>query len=675
MFILSYVRPYLLRLLLVVGVFYSNISVAVDFYIQEDGCDCYDGLHSTHILGTNSGPLASVFGIRSAIEKYRANELVASNEEVVVNVGQGDFYFDKEFVVNEQLIGGWAGFKIRAQAGAAPRFIGGLRKSGFELVREGLFKISGLSGIDEVERIYVNGAPAVRARYPNYGNELLVQAYPKNIDKNSALRRSELYLDSDAAQFLAKLNFFEEKIDLFARHSWEISINRVRQFLPSDGRVILGNAARWPFLHFGKRQLVYLENSFAFLDAPGEFYFDEFSKDLFYVPRIGEVERDLEVIVPLVDRLIVFEGSAGNKLNNVGIDGIFFGYTRGVSRGLYDEPQAAVGLPAVIEASHVESLAISNCVFENYGAYGVWFKKGVVGSKVEGNVFSSGDGGAIKIGWYHDVASDADYTQSNLIYDNNIFNIGLRYHGAVAIWIGQSGYNVVFNNRINDTSYTGISVGWRWGYGSSLAKGNIIIRNSLEGVGGGLLSDLAAIYLLGPSPGTQVVGNYIYRVSASDGYGPGAWGIYADQGASDIIIDNNFISEAANGCFHLHYGRNNLLVNNFFYFCGYSGQLKQTRFEDHESFLFLNNIVVWDCGPLYSGRLGGSFSGNFFSKNDCLLAEDVQYSNNGRNYGFDFQIHHGVGLYLDGNSVYLRDRFIGEIPEVGFDFSYVGSFH
>jgi hypothetical protein len=162
----------------------------------------------------------------------------------------------------------------------------------------------------------------------------------------------------------------------------------------------------------------------------------------------------------------------------------------------------------------------------------------------------------------------------------------------VGVLIGDSPGNQVLHNHIHDFFYTGISVGWVWGYGPSEAAGNVVEWNHVHDLGQGLLSDLGGVYTLGVSPGTRIRFNLFYDIRCRR---YGGWGIYTDEGSSDILIEKNVAHRCNVAPFHQHYGRDNLIVNNILAFGG-ENQVERTRIEDHLSFVFRGNIVCYDRG-------------------------------------------------------------------------------
>ncbi|MCX6623528.1 MAG: right-handed parallel beta-helix repeat-containing protein, partial [Acidobacteria bacterium] len=173
---------------------------------------------------------------------------------------------------------------------------------------------------------------------------------------------------------------------------------------------------------------------------------------------------------------------------------------------------------------------------------------------------------------------------------------------AIGVWIGQSTDDEVSHNHIHDLYYTAISAGWTWGYGPNQSRGHRIEFNHLHDIGQGLLSDMGAIYTLGIQPGTVLRNNLIHDVSS---YTYGGWGIYPDEGSSEILIENNVVYGCKSAGFHQHYGRENVVRNNIFAM-NRESQLMRTRAEKHVSFLFERNIVVYDDGRL----LGGTWTGD-----------------------------------------------------------------
>jgi hypothetical protein len=187
---------------------------------------------------------------------------------------------------------------------------------------------------------------------------------------------------------------------------------------------------------------------------------------------------------------------------------------------------------------------------------------------------------------------------------------GRRAPAAVGVWIGKSSNNLVQRNTIEDFYYTGISVGWTWGYAASEADHNLIRLNRIGKIGQDVLSDMGGIYTLGIAPGTVLRQNYIHDVSS---FSYGGWGIYPDEGSSNLDIRQNVVVRCKSAGFHQHYGQENLVRGNIFAF-NRENQLMRTRAEDHISFTFRHNVVLWDTGNL----LGSNWTGDQFRMDDNL---------------------------------------------------------
>lgn len=242
----------------------------------------------------------------------------------------------------------------------------------------------------------------------------------------------------------------------------------------------------------------------------------------------------------------------------------------------------------MLSFKHAERCAIRNCRIVHAGSYGIELTDGCSEIEILGNTIKDLAGGGVKV-WHT--------CRRTTIADNEIADGGWRFHQAVGVLIGKSSGNKVLHNHIHHFFYTGISIGWTWGYAENEACGNVVEFNHVHHIGQGMLSDMGGIYTLGVSPGTRIRYNVFHDVE-SRGYG--GWAIYTDEGSTDILIENNLAYRTKSAVFHQHYGKNNVVRNNIFAF-GREAQITRSRIEEHSSFVFNHNIVYYDTGVLFNG--------------------------------------------------------------------------
>ncbi|EPR68042.1 right-handed parallel beta-helix repeat-containing protein [Cyclobacterium qasimii] len=575
-------------------------------------------------------PLASLIGARDMIRKHKKN--TGHSGPITVLIRGGAYQMLAPLELNPEDGGSQeAPVVYKAYQDEKPVFSGGKKLSGFKVNELGIWELE----LHEsqyykwrFDQLYVNGKRATLARTPNEGFMHIAAVKQNDWIKGTgrAVEKAQHVFSFDEENFSHLKGVADEDLDnirLRAYHKWNFTMRYLDKLDKDSAQVYTSGGGMPPWNPIKEGGRIVFENFAAALDEAGEWYLNS-KGTLYYIPLPGEQPEDAEVIAPVLDNLVLVKGDAANgeSVEHVRFEGLSFMHCHYAVPPSGSEPsQAAAMINAAVMIEGANHVDFVNCEISKTGQHALWYGKGCHYSTVERSYLHDLGGGGIYLGETK-AHEGANHTSHIKLHNNIIQTGGLEYPTAVGVWVGHSSDNEISNNDIGNFYYTGISVGWVWGYAESNAKRNKIVNNHIHHIGWTLLSDMAAVYTLGKSEGTVISNNIVHHVHA---YSYGGWGLYTDEGSTGIVMENNLVYSTKTGGFHQHYGANNTIRNNIFAYAKMY-QAQCTRVEEHRSFDFMNNIIVFDEGAVLQGA---------WEKIDIAMDNNMYWNTGGEEYDFN----------------------------------------
>jgi hypothetical protein len=590
------------------------------YFVATNGNDAWSGRLAAPNRIRTDGPFATVArALKATRDNHTSGNNVRDHATILIREG---LYF-----LNELLVFGPEDSRLLLSAfrSEKPVLSGGRRITGWKESELGGRKLWAAE-VPEVREekwffreLWINGRRAVRARHPNQGYFSVTELPDATPDWTKGNKRFR-FRDGDLKAWPEATN---AEVIVFNR--WVESRLPITSVDEKERIVTFGKRS---VFQLASGDLYYVENASDILDQPGEWYLDRKAGQVYYEPQSGETIDKVEAIAPVISQTIRIEGKpeANQFVQRVEFKGLTFSHTEWCfpegfqyaknKPQISPQPeaevggfgQAAIGVPGAVWGEGAHECTFENCTFANLGNYGLELARGCVSNRIIRCQFRDLGAGGIKIGQTAIRLNELEQSSQNEIADCEIHDGGKMFASAIGIWIGQSANNRITHNLIHDFYYTGISIGWTWGYGPSLATNNLVAFNHVHHIGvksdgdGPVLSDMGGIYTLGKQPGAKILNNLWHDIA---GLRYGGWGIYFDEGSSGLLAQDNVVYRTTHGGFHQHYGETNMVWNNIFAF-GRDQQLQRTRNEPHTSFNFQTNIIYFDSGTLLAGDWSGT---------------------------------------------------------------------
>ncbi len=558
--------------------------MAIELYISPEGNDLN--------VGTIEAPLQTLNGAR---DRIRSMQKHWQNGDINVYL-RGGVYHLGETVCFEAQDGGANGFDVRYKAYQDEQAVisGGIEIQNWQPWEghPGVYQAVFHSN-KKLRQLYVNGRRAFMAKGPVFRFAQISTFFGAQKiagSENWAYLPGTAYKGIQVPKGFLPVSERGEDVELCGKAGFgfhQISLSEIRDagdsnialFSQPAGAIAQSVPTEWGcglFSNVPELNAVgeyYFQNALEFISKPGEFYFDRRAGYIYYYPYPNEDLSTAQVVAPICEELIKIKGAdKTNRVCALSFEGLCFecdawqlmnlfgSYADTAAqsicmyqyfaphRAMHDSEYAILRTQgAMIQVDHAEFVEFKNNIFRHSGAIALALGNDVKHSIVDNNIFFDIASAAVNVGdARHVYINESDPTQGLcehiVIQNNKLKCISVLSLQAPAVAVIYGRYIDILHNYIENTAYTGISMGWGWVNYSSGCCSKPSVSLAHNRICGNVLTNIctkmhdgAAIYILAEQPHSSITDNIISSVggfSASSA-------VYLDQGSAYFEVKNN----------------------------------------------------------------------------------------------------------------------------------------
>ena len=461
----------------------DSVPAAAVFYIAPTGSDAWSGMLAEPNSGKSDGPMATLEGARKAV---RARIAAGLKEPVTVQIRGGEYALSKTVVFGPEDSGTSAcPITYEAYPNEKPVFTGGKKLTDWKPCTQ---DPQGLSAAAK-GKLWVCDIPAdlkgkwqIKTLYDG------LDMMPRSSSGHLELADWEVENPLKGLTHVAKTFNLDDKAEnpKLVNVSREIRFqgNDLRDWaVPGDIEIFSdGPTQHWlvnmlplasvdvknnsallaidPTYDFLSKNSYSVENAIEYLDQPGEWVFNSAEGRVYLWP--SRPIKEYDVHAPYLQEFIRVEGVEDAAwVRFLNFSGLTFRYGlrdtwQEGDKGLQHDWEMFDKGNAILRFRHAEDCAVRACDFNSSSGAGVRLDLHCKRITVADSRFAYLGGAGIVLSGYG--TGTKDENRDNTVVNNLIHHVGEIYWHSPAIFIAQSGHNLISHNTIHDLGYNGVVI-------------------------------------------------------------------------------------------------------------------------------------------------------------------------------------------------------------------------